>query len=260
MVCCAKLPPGYCMVSAADVNTTVRRAMVAAVRPRATVHGGIEALDPASGLSVVSAPFLTYLTVFRSRLGAAELVLQVTDFRHQSPQSLLRKTTNLLDRREVLTIAEPDTNEVLEYLADKSLLGPKARDSGRYSGISLESQNGRWVARNRKGEELTELPVYHTDIDLSDPRVRSTIGTPTPENASEVVDFALQLRLLTKAKNTWTARAQMVAALRERGSPDQVGNPFLLGYDQIALLSQIIAVDGVMLREVLRVSPKQAAL
>ena len=37
-----QLPPGYCMVSAADVNTSVRRSMVVAVRPRATVHGGIE--------------------------------------------------------------------------------------------------------------------------------------------------------------------------------------------------------------------------
>ena len=37
-----QLPPGFCLISAADVNTTVRRALVVGVRPRATVHGGIE--------------------------------------------------------------------------------------------------------------------------------------------------------------------------------------------------------------------------
>jgi len=36
------LPPGQCFVSAADMNTNVRRSFVMSVRPRATVHGGIE--------------------------------------------------------------------------------------------------------------------------------------------------------------------------------------------------------------------------
>jgi hypothetical protein len=37
-----QVPPGVCVVSAADMNTAVRRASVVQVRPRATVHGGIE--------------------------------------------------------------------------------------------------------------------------------------------------------------------------------------------------------------------------
>jgi hypothetical protein len=36
------LPPGYCVVSSSDIDTTPRRAIVVTVRPRATVHGGIE--------------------------------------------------------------------------------------------------------------------------------------------------------------------------------------------------------------------------
>ena len=86
---------------------------------------------------------------------------------------------------------------------------------------------------------------------LSDPGIRSTIGTPTPENASEVLDLALQLRLLSRAKNTWTARAQMVSALRDSATEAR-DNPFVLGRERIALLSQLVAVDGAMLREVLR--------
>ena len=37
-----QLPAGVCVVSAADVNTVVRRALLVRIRPRATVHGGIE--------------------------------------------------------------------------------------------------------------------------------------------------------------------------------------------------------------------------
>lgn len=37
-----RLSPGQCLVSAADMNTNVRRSLVVTIRPRATVHGGIE--------------------------------------------------------------------------------------------------------------------------------------------------------------------------------------------------------------------------
>lgn len=37
-----QVPPGVCVISAADMNTNVRRASVVHIRPRATVHGGIE--------------------------------------------------------------------------------------------------------------------------------------------------------------------------------------------------------------------------
>lgn len=36
------LAPGQCLVSSADINTKVRRSLLINVRPRATVHGGIE--------------------------------------------------------------------------------------------------------------------------------------------------------------------------------------------------------------------------
>lgn len=37
-----RLAPGQCLISSADMNSKVRRAIVVAIRPRATVHGGIE--------------------------------------------------------------------------------------------------------------------------------------------------------------------------------------------------------------------------
>ncbi len=36
------LSPGQCLISAADMNTAVRRSLVVNIRPRATIHGGIE--------------------------------------------------------------------------------------------------------------------------------------------------------------------------------------------------------------------------
>jgi hypothetical protein len=36
------LRPGQCVVSSADMNINIRRAIVMSVRPRATIHGGIE--------------------------------------------------------------------------------------------------------------------------------------------------------------------------------------------------------------------------
>ncbi len=37
-----QLAPGVCLISAGDMNTATRRSIVVSVRPRATVHGGIE--------------------------------------------------------------------------------------------------------------------------------------------------------------------------------------------------------------------------
>jgi ABC-type thiamine transport system ATPase subunit len=37
-----QLPPGFCLVSAADMNTLEHRSVVASIRPRISVHGGIE--------------------------------------------------------------------------------------------------------------------------------------------------------------------------------------------------------------------------
>ena len=37
-----QLPPGVSLISAADLNTAIRRSIIVAIRPRATVHGGIE--------------------------------------------------------------------------------------------------------------------------------------------------------------------------------------------------------------------------
>jgi hypothetical protein len=71
------------------------------------------------------------------------------------------------------------------------------------------------------------------------------------------VQTQVQLHLLSQGKGTWTSAGHLVRLLRRDGwIPDlaqSYGNPFLLGVDALALLRQVIALDGFMIRELLRV-------
>jgi hypothetical protein len=72
-----------------------------------------------------------------------------------------------------------------------------------------------------------------------------------------VHQMAWQLRQLSKAKNTWTAQGQLVAVLRAEYAPGALAdpeNPFIVGPEGVALLGQMVAQDGLLLREVLRVT------
>jgi hypothetical protein len=198
--------------------------------------------------------FLGYLTVFKSRIGATLLALRTTGFGHQSDAQLERALRRVLEERREVAVDDPENHQVLEYLTAKNLVGARASSKGRYVGWSLERGGGEWLLA-RNGERRAALPVFQTDLWLSDPAVRSTVGVPTPENVGEVVEMSRQLRLISRAKNTWTAQGQLVDALRENyGEATTVNpaNPFTMGAEGISLLSRILAEDGLMLREVLR--------
>src|SRR4051794_149706 len=134
----------------------------------------------------MAAPFISYLTVFKSRLGIGNLVLGLTGFAHQPEAALIRKLRSVLDERRVLSLDDQDAMPVLEYLLDKRLVGRSLRKKGRYTGYVLERTDGAWRARDRRDNEVSEIPVYLTDIWLADPAIASTIGVPTPDNAEEV--------------------------------------------------------------------------
>jgi hypothetical protein len=202
----------------------------------------------------MAAPFIAYLTVFKARLGIGNLVLNLTGFGHQPEAALLRKLRAVLAERSELALQDSDAAFVFEYLLEKHLVGRSHRTKGRYTEYVLEKSGDRWAARDRAGKELTEISVYLTDVWLADPSITSTIGVPTPDNVEEVLEFAFQLRLLSRSKNTWTAAAQLIAGLRQESADEsQVEeNPFLLRLEAPALLRQIIACDGLVVREVVR--------
>src|SRR4051812_19896395 len=91
------------------------------------------------------APFLTYLTVFKSRLATANLVLPMTGFAYQPALTLSRRLKEKLSLSVSLPLNDPAIAHILEYLVDKGLVGSAIRTSGRYTTFSLVKKNGRWV-------------------------------------------------------------------------------------------------------------------
>jgi hypothetical protein len=205
-----------------------------------------------AGLNSKEAPFLIYLTVFKSRLGAATIPLDHTGFGYTPDATLERHVKRIVTGRSDVSSTDQNLRHVFEYLRQKRLITNKATTTGRYAGWTLSSDNGGIVLHFR-GEQRDTCPVYHTDIWLADPAVPSTIGVPTEENVGEIIELTHQLRLLTRTKNSWTAGAQTIVALRSRAAQQAaIQNPFHLLLERVALLRQIIAQDGLMLTELLR--------
>jgi hypothetical protein len=199
------------------------------------------------------APFLGYLTVFKSRLGGVNLVLSLTSFAYTPSITLAKKLTAQLSERVLLEVEDPANSHVLEYLLDKRLVGKDApRSSGRYRDFTL-AHTGSWQARDKHGELLPRIAVFRTDMWLADPRLPSTIGVPTPENAEEIIELSHQLGLLTRTKYSWTASAQLLVHMREssRSFLEGLANPMMLGLDSAVFLRQLLRVDGLLLHHLL---------
>lgn len=196
------------------------------------------------------APFLTYLTVFKSRFAVANIVLPMTGLAYVPEQTLTRKLKQRLSEAVELDVSDPHNGFVFDYLVEKRLVGGKERSEGRYAGVSLIEKSGRWEARS-ENTPLSKIDVYLTDVWMAEPSLASTIGVPTPENSGEALELCYQLQLLSKAKNTWTAAGQLAHGLRGR-SPQKSENPLALGVEVAALLRQVLSRDGLILVEVLR--------
>jgi len=203
----------------------------------------------------MAGPFLSYLTVFKSRLGVANLVLGLSGDAHQPDTALLRKLHRILDETKDLRLDEPENSLVFQYLTEKRLISRESRLKGRYSGYAaLEPAGNGWKALDQDGEPVSSVKVYITDIWLSNPAIPSTIGVPTPDNVRETFELPFQLALLSKSTNTWTASGQLVNRLRVRFTHliSDPTNPLLLCVESVGLLRQIIAVDGLLLTELVR--------
>lgn len=197
------------------------------------------------------APFLTYLTVFKSRLGGINIVLPLTGFAYQPVQTLSRRLKERLDQQVTLEVGDPRASPIFEYLIEKRLVGAGERKTGRYTEFSLTNGPGGWKAFDRSGAPLSQVAVFQTDNWLADPAIQSTIGVPTSENSDEVLELCFQLNLLSNSKCTWTAAGQLCHGLRGL-SVNVDENPMRLGLEVAALLRQVVQKDGLMLREVLR--------
>jgi hypothetical protein len=205
-----------------------------------------------AGSSSRDGPFLTYLTVFQSRLGLANLVLSESGHAFLPEPTLQKNLRRLLSEQVDLDPRVDEQRPIIDYLTSKKLIGSKPREKGRYGSWTLSRTLDGPVPYLR-GQQRDLLPVFRTDVWFADPRLRSTVGVPTADNAAEVLALGHQLRLLTRSKNTWTAAGQTVAALRTRslevfGNTD---NPFVLQLETVALMRQVISQDWLLLSEIL---------
>ena len=159
-------------------------------------------------------PFLTYLTVFQSRLGLLNLILHLCDGRRQPDAALLRKLrTEVTNSIEIKLSAESAT-PILGYLQEKGFLKSSQQNKdrhrkskslslskGRYPGLSIVVSSGAVQVLDSGGDVLKTLQVSQVDVWLADPRVPSTVATPTGDNVAEVLNLAYAFRVLFRNKN-----------------------------------------------------------
>jgi hypothetical protein len=193
----------------------------------------------------MSIPMLEYLTVFRSRVGLANVVLPLVGFAAARRETLLRKLRGALDQRVKIDVADPANQHVLAYLIDKQLIGSRPRRGGRYGKFLLVHKDTNWTANTSKGEPIKHLPVFIADIWFSDSRLSSTIGVPTPDNSEEIFDFCASIGIVSKARVARTSEGHLVSVLRELSGPEV--NPFALGLESAAVLRQVITHDALIL-------------
>ena len=192
-------------------------------------------------------PFLTYVTVFKSRLGLANIVLDVTGFGNQSAVTVTRKVRQTLEAKEVLEVTARTKGYVWQYLLDKKLVGAEARTKGRYAGYTLVAR--RAVARDKQtGRDHHFTGVQDRYLDggcrpAVDDRRTHTRERRRGCRVRRAVEADLQGDAYVDCG--WPVSRTLRDLVMTRNGND---NPFLLRAEAVALLRQILEADGVMLR------------
>lgn len=191
----------------------------------------------------MSLPFLGYLTVFRSRLGAQNLVVDAAGSVAQDRVQIERKLARAIAAERSIDTASEEGRRVLSYLIEKGFLGRQAQTEGRYRGLVA---SGHDTVEDREGRVVANLKTSVVDCWLAEPCVRSTVGAPTAPNLPELVAFGQQLGLISSSKNSQTPLGFMMSRLRAT-SEDGTDNPFCLGLELLALTRALSAADGAIL-------------
>lgn len=194
-----------------------------------------------------SAPFLVYLTVFKSRLGTLNLVANQTSWAFTPAVTLERALRAVVSEREKVDLFSRSSQDLREYLKLKKLIGATKPIKGRYSDWHWGTNGSSLVFR---GVESPDLTAYKIDLWFADPRMRSTIGVPTAENVNEMIELSHQLRIISRTKNSLTSAGHLMIAMRGQ-LPNLDDNPFVLGPEAIIMLRQIMTEDSLVMVEIL---------
>jgi hypothetical protein len=209
-------------------------------------------------------PFFIHLTVFKSRVAIANIVLPACSLRQQALARTTRKTVEVLQETESVRPDDPKRARVFEYLVDeKKLIGKTFRQKGRYPNYWLRAERKNtvsdgareWVAEHKRTGAVDELKIFRIDIWMSDLSLPSTVGAPTPENVTETIEACHQFGLLSKARNTLTTAGYAATRLREERHET---NPFVLGLEAVVYWRQLFMLDGPVIFEVLRVAAENS--
>lgn len=193
-------------------------------------------------------PFLTYLTLFQSRIGVINLVLPLTSTAALASIALTRKIDRILKGKVDVDIeAQP---QVVSYLRQKKFLTKRIDSAGRYPAYTLREEDGNLCVLNAESRVLRELSVYCVDVWMADERVRSVVSVPTPKNITEVLNLNYSLGTISNQTNSWTASGQFAVKVRTSAFGSEL-NPFVLGPELVIILRQLIEKDGLMLGAIL---------
>ncbi len=209
-----------------------------------------------AALNFSDAPFLTYLTVFKARLGALNLLLRHVNLGFTPLPTLERQLKKSLNEKIEMGLADFAQPSFAQYFIEKKLIGLKSQPRGRYP-------DWTWTDLVRpelryKSSATTRFAAFRVDKWFADDRVKSTIGVPTPENVRELIDFGYQLRLITRSKNSVTSAGLVINELRGSWLDDNAeDNPFALGAEGVGFLRELISQDGLILHEILSEAMRQ---
>lgn len=185
--------------------------------------------------------FLQYVTIFRSRLGLLNLVIKLCEGSQMPKPTLERRLQRELFRELSITSDDPHWNDVIWYLVSKGYIGKKPKAKGFFKGISYKGKE--YPRLLGQDGEIHELKIRQIDYWLSFSDVPSTIGAPTTENISELIDFAISVRLINK-----NIRPIRVGSyLKQYIQSYAADNPFLIGHISTVYFKILIEVDGPML-------------
>ena len=196
----------------------------------------------------MDAPFITYLTVFQSRLASVNMLLPATSYGHTARESLVRKTKKTLEEKVEVDL-DLETN-LLSYLLAKKFVGPKPRKDGRYPGYAIEVKDGRLLLVDPTKKVSSRFKALRIDVWMADPSLPSTVGVPTPDNVEEVIDLAHEVGMLTRNKCSWTAAGHASLELRKLWGHG-VDNPMRIGPDVILGLRQVLGRDSLLMDPIL---------
>jgi hypothetical protein len=188
-------------------------------------------------------PFITYLTLFQSRIASGNVVLGQMGASTVGGASLQRKVKELLNKKVEVNVSHAPS--VLSYLHSKKFIPQAVSDKSRYPGLALRLDGDTLKLFNRDGEQQTKLRVYQVDLWMSDERVSSTVGTPTSDNAEELLALCQNMGVIAGPANSRTGPGEVTQRLRNR-APDP-DNPFVLGPEMVILMRQLIERDGFMI-------------